>query len=309
MERMKVSPAASVRNVTFSLARAAGAGVDGGRQRRRGEGGCGRGREGKAGIDRIQEAADGRSGDGRGLVDRLIPGDGVAELLARHKRRHKGVARRIGERARGAGEGGERIDRRHLLDPEGDAQEQPRGRHAGGGVGERRHQPPVIGVGRVAGEKGEDKRGSEGEQPGQAERPGALRHVVDEQADGHGLGLPPENHGKARGAEEAKVAGLESGPAGRGLGHARPSPVRRRPCQRANHSARGHAVRGRDDAATNVSRLSWPAHEAASGVNHAGGALTIHRSPQGARARLNSFEVLLPPPLTRLAFIKMVCPP
>jgi hypothetical protein len=60
----------------------------------------------------------------------------------------------------------------------------------------------------------------------------------------------------------------------------------------------------------NVSRLSWPAHESlVKGVNHAGAALTIHRDPQGAwtaRTRLSFFS---PPPLTRLAFIKMVCPP
>jgi hypothetical protein len=193
-ERMKVRPARSVLHLTFSRSRLDGAGADGGREGGGGGEGAGRGgREGEAGVERVEKAADGRPGDRRRLVDGLVPGDGVAEALARHEVRHERVAGRVAEGARGAGQGGEGIDRRHRLDAEPGAQEQAGGGQAAGRVRQRRHEPPVVGVGDVAGDEGEGEGGREGEQPGEAEGPGAPRHVVDEQPDGHGLRLPPQD--------------------------------------------------------------------------------------------------------------------
>jgi hypothetical protein len=182
-------------------------------QRRRRERGSD-GREDDGRSEEIEHAAERRAGDRRGLVDGGVPGDGVAEILARHEQRQERLLGRQAEGARRAGERDEAVDRQGRVGARRREEHEPGGRERRRGMGDEHDQAAVESVRDVAGDEHERERRDEGGKPDEAEREGRAGEVVDEPADGDVLHLQRHDREQPRGAEEPEIARAERGVAG-----------------------------------------------------------------------------------------------
>ena len=112
--------------------------------------------------EEIEHAAERRAGERSGLVDGRVPGDGVAEILARHEQRQQRLLGRVAEGARRAGERDEAVDRQGRVRAQRRKEHEPGGRKRGRGMGDEHDQAAVEGVRDVAGHEHERERRDEG---------------------------------------------------------------------------------------------------------------------------------------------------
>jgi hypothetical protein len=134
-------------------------------------------------ADAVQQPAERRPENLRGLVGRGGQRGRARQVAARHDGRQQRRHRRRFERARGADERGERIDARRRQPAAGRAEQEHAGSQRLDALTDRRDAPPVVAVGHLPDDERQREHRHELRKPDEAERERAVRERINVPAD------------------------------------------------------------------------------------------------------------------------------
>jgi len=162
--------------------------------------------ERRPGTGEVDEAAERRPDDGRGLARRGAPGHRLAELLARNEKRRERLLGGPGKRTRRSGESKHRVEGPGVDRPRDDEIKKKRGAGGLDDVRGAEDAAPVGAVGHIAARQRKEGDGKKDGQRSVAERERIAGHVVQVPADRHRLHLHREAGEEPAAEKKAEVA-------------------------------------------------------------------------------------------------------